>query len=382
MNRALPGRAIPSSCHPDRARSGPYPSGSNPRRTRVFSHWASADSTFRLRAASSPARSILRSGSGRKGSERALSLRIDWRSACGVLLSVLAKSPVRPGSRDGGPGARIVVAVLLHCPAPAVPCSICRCGDPTFNALGNDGYAFAGWRLALDWERFDKQEGPPAEDAEELVENRVTALASYGFSDRFTIYARVPFIFRSLSQLQGGAPIDHFSTRGPSDPEVHGQLRLWASPLSSLGRRTSASLLAGVKSALGNNDYSREGQRVDEHAQPGTGSTDLFGSLAALQSARRAAGPLRLRAVSPHRGERLRVPLRAHRPPQSRLRTEARRAPGQRGGGELSVRGEGPRGPGEGRNTGGSILYVTPRLLLDLGGRTVLRAAVQGAARP
>ena len=45
--------------------------------------------------------------------------------------------------------------------------------------------------MALDWERFDKDEGEgepghreeKAKDAK--VENRLTLLASYGFSDRF-----------------------------------------------------------------------------------------------------------------------------------------------------------------------------------------------------
>jgi Putative MetA-pathway of phenol degradation len=169
-------------------------------------------------------------------------------------------------------------AVFL--PSSAEACSICRCGDPTFNALGKEGYAAQGWRVAIDWERFDKQEGPPSEEAEELVENRVTALASYGFSDRFSLYARVPLSFRSFTAIEESVPVEQFDTQGLSDPEVYGQLRLWASPLSALGRRTSLSLLAGIKAPLGENDYRREGERVDEHAQPGTGSWDAFGGLA------------------------------------------------------------------------------------------------------
>jgi hypothetical protein len=271
----------------------------------------------------------------------------------------------------------IVVAVLLLYPSPAVPCSICRCGDPTFNALGKDGYAVPGWRLALDWERFDKQEGPPEEEAEELVENRVTVLASYGFSDRLTVYARVPVSFRSFSQIEGGLTTEHFNTRGLSDPEVYGQLRLWASPLSNLGRRTSVSLLAGVKSALGNNDYSRDSERVDEHAQPGTGSTDLFGSLAVLHLLDKRSAVF-ASAQYRHTGENgfdyrygriVLVNLAYERKLAGRLDSVV----------ELNYRfaGKDHAGLEEGPNTGGSILYVTPRLLVDLGGRTVLRAAVQ-----
>jgi hypothetical protein len=41
----------------------------------------------------------------------------------------------------------------------ALACSICRCGDPTFNALGKEGISLPGLRLALDWEEVQKSEG-------------------------------------------------------------------------------------------------------------------------------------------------------------------------------------------------------------------------------
>ena len=89
-------------------------------------------------------------------------------------------------------------AAAVFLPALAEPCSICRCGDATFNALGKDGYAAQGWRLAADWERFDKEEGDPAEESEAQVENRFTALVSYGLRERFTLLARLPVSVRDL----------------------------------------------------------------------------------------------------------------------------------------------------------------------------------------
>jgi hypothetical protein len=282
-------------------------------------------------------------------------------------------------SRLGAIGlASTLGAATLSLPSSAEACSICRCGDPTFNALGKEGYATKGWRLALDWERFDKQEGPPSEEAEELVENRVTALASYGFSDRFSLYARVPFSFRSFTEIEENEPVDQFDTHGLSDPEVYGQLRLWASPLSGpLGRRTSLSLLAGIKAPLGQNDYTRDGERVDEHAQPGTGSWDAFGGLAVVhlldpRSALFASVQYR------HTGEndfdyrygRIFLANAAYeRKLGHRLDSVV----------ELNYRfaGKDRSGAEEHPNTGGSILYVTPRLLVDLGGGVILRGAVQ-----
>ena len=179
--------------------------------------------------------------------------------------------------------AGLALVAVLCIPSPSRACSICRCGDPTFNALGKEGYAARGFRIALDWERFDKDEGDPAEESESQVENRFTGLFSYGFGEHFTLLARVPYSVRDLETSDAGEPGAPVHTSGLSDPELYGQLRLWASPMSSgVGRRTSLSLVAGVKTPWGQNDVQQDGERVDEHAQPGTGSTDVFGSLALL----------------------------------------------------------------------------------------------------
>ena len=50
----------------------------------------------------------------------------------------------------------LLAAALAPC---ASACSICRCGDPTFNALGAAVYTPGQFRLSLDWERFDKENG-------------------------------------------------------------------------------------------------------------------------------------------------------------------------------------------------------------------------------
>jgi hypothetical protein len=269
------------------------------------------------------------------------------------------------------------VVFLSLAAAAAEPCSVCRCGDPTFNALGKAGYNVRGFRFALDWERYDKQEGEPELEAEDLVEQRFTALAAYGFSDRFTLQARIPLSFRSFEQLEAGAVRDSFTTRGLSDPELAAQLRLWASPLSALGRRSSLSLVGGVKTALGQNDYQLEGERVDEHAQPGTGSTDLFGGLGALHLIDKSS-TLFASIQYRHTGEN----DYGYRYGQSFL---ANAAYERKLGGRLDAVVElnfrhaaaDQEDAEDVPNTGGTVLYLTPRLLVDLGGGVVLRGAVQ-----
>jgi hypothetical protein len=63
------------------------------------------------------------------------------------------------------PGLAVAAGLVsLLAVAPAYGCSICRCGDPTFNALGTDVYKEGAFRISLDWERFDKEQGFLAEE--------------------------------------------------------------------------------------------------------------------------------------------------------------------------------------------------------------------------
>jgi hypothetical protein len=286
--------------------------------------------------------------------------------------------------------AALLALALLGAPSPAPACSICRCGDPTFNALGKDGYAARGFRAALDWERFDKDEGDHAEESESQVENRFTALASYGFGERFTLFARVPYSVRDLQASMPGEAPETTETHGFSDPEIYGQFRLWASPASSLGRRTSLSLNAGVKTPWGQNDVQQDGTRVDEHAQPGTGSTDVFGSLALLHLID-ARSALFVSSGYRHTGENdleyrygssftanLAYERKLSKVFDSVLELNFRHAQkdtavAHHHDGEEADHNQ----PMDDENTGGSLLYVTPRLLADLGGGLVLRASAQ-----
>lgn len=288
-----------------------------------------------------------------------------------------------PGTSRSRLGRALVLAVVLGLASPppvAFACSICRCGDPTFNALGKEGFTALGVRVALDWERFDKDEGDPAVGSESQVENRFTALVSYGRGEKLMLLARVPYSVRHLEANAPGVDAETVRTDGFSDPEIYGQLRLWASPMkAAVGRRTSLSLVAGVKTPWGENDVREKGVRVDEHAQPGTGSTDVFGSLALLylidrESALFVSGGYRHTGGNDF----------GYRYGSSVLGNVAyERKLGRRLDGvvELNFRhAQKDRVDSAGtldEDTGGSLVYVTPRLLVDLGHGLVLRAGAQ-----
>jgi hypothetical protein len=258
-------------------------------------------------------------------------------------------------------------------------CSICRCGDPTFNALGNDGVPQTGFRLALDRDRLEKQQGSRATgDLEELEEERVTALVTYAVSDRIALFGRVPYTRRELTEAEDGG--EKVTTSGLADPELYAQVRLWSSPFEGeVGQRASLFGVFGVKTDLGENRLRRDGERADEHSQPGTGSNDLFAGLAAsYQVDPRSALFASFQYRSTGRND---FDYRYGNVWLANLAYEHKLRAGFDGVLELNYRHTDrdsiDRDSGLDDNTGGSIVFVTPRLLFSLGKGWVVRASAQ-----
>ena len=286
------------------------------------------------------------------------------------------------------PASRVLRIALLSAALAVVStrgvsaCSICRCGDPTFNALGNNIYSSDEFHLALDWDRFEKSQAT-AEDGrvgtDREVENRYTATLSYSFAERVVAVVRIPYSTRTLTTaFDDGA--SEVSTRGLSDPETYVLVRLWSSDFGpGLGRRTWISALAGLKTAWGSNGLRENGERVDEHAQPGTGSTDVFGGLSGIHLLNDHSS---LFASAQYRGTG-RNSFGYRYGNITTLNFAYERKLGERLDGVIEanyrqagrdeVDGSGELDP----NTGGSILYVTPRAMLELSPRVVLRVGAQ-----
>lgn len=292
-------------------------------------------------------------------------------------------------------------AILLAAAAPpARACSICRCGDATFNALGTDVYKEGAFRVSLDWERFDKEQGLMPEEVpdaakhdakheghsgveagrEAMLENRFTTALSYTFQERVVAVARIPWSSRRTNEIGGEAPVGSERTRELSDPELYALVRLWSSDFApGLGRRAWVSALGGVKTGWGKNDLTSGGERLDEHLQPGTGSTDWFGGLSGLYllDARSSLfGSVQLRRTGENGfGYRYGNSTLANLGYERKLghAWDAALELNYRDAGRDRVDGNGELDP----NTGGRLLYVTPRVMLDLGKGLVGRLAVQ-----
>jgi hypothetical protein len=173
---------------------------------------------------------------------------------------------------------------------------------------------------------------------------------------------------------------EHVSASGLADPEIYAQYRLWASPFEGdVGMRASLYVVGGLKTGWGENDASRDGERLDEHVQPGTGSTDWFAGLSGsyqidpksalfVSTQYRHTG----RNDAGYRyGRTTLVNVAYERKLTSRWDTviEAN----YRHAGRDQVDDTGLLDA----DTGGSIVYVTPRILFDLGSGWVARASAQ-----
>ena len=260
----------------------------------------------------------------------------------------------------------------------ASACSICRCGDPTFNALGKDVVASIGWRVAFDVDRYEKTQGEPALQ-ESVVERRYTAVGAYTFGERALLVARLPFAERTLTE-HVGTDIERTRETGLADPEIYGQIKLWSSPFrGDLGRRGSLAITAGLKTDWGVNDAQRAGQRLDEHVQPGTGSRDYFVGLSGYylintSSALFASVQRRMPGENDYGYRYGRISL-ANVAYEHKLndRFDSVIELNYRNAGRDRVDFTGDLDP----DTGGEMLYVTPRVLVNVGPGLVFRLAAQ-----
>ena len=173
----------------------------------------------------------------------------------------------------------LAVAAAILAPAPAAACSMCRCSDPVFSALGEGLYSYGGFQIALDWNRLNQTEGAAGgPDFEAQIRNTLTATIAYGWQDRLTVVAQIPYTFNHLTTADGVETAD-----AVGDPSFFVSARLWSSPFTQgLGRRAWISAVFAVKTPWGNNDVTENGVRLDEHVQPGTGATNLTGGINGL----------------------------------------------------------------------------------------------------
>jgi hypothetical protein len=263
------------------------------------------------------------------------------------------------------------LAAVLAAP-PAEACSMCRCGDPTFALVGSQIFVPDTWHVGLDADRYTKDQ--VSEDLpgtrERETDDRLTLSASRTFGRRLTLVARLPFSSRSITTGEEKA-----SLAGLSDPELLAHYRLRSPRPGSW-----LSLALGLRPGWGRNGALRDGVRAEEHLQPGTGAAgveaglsfsrvvgaaddgSVFGSAGGRLNGRNDAGY--------HYGNAVLANLGYERKLGSRLNGIL----------ELNFRWatkDQPTRDEADPNTGGSMLYLSPHVLVKLDKKLFLRIGVQ-----
>ncbi len=265
--------------------------------------------------------------------------------------------------------AALALAVLA--PPPARACSMCRCDDPAHTLAGSPLLRQRAWSLGLESERFAKDQvsadDPTLREGE--TELRWTLSGAWTPLPRLTLQALVPFADRTLTT----GP-ERVSRAGLSDPELTATLEAWH---STSERPLWLAVHAGARLPLGANDLAENGARLDEHLQPGTGAAGATVGITAVQSLGEHdglfAGALgRWNGTNAH-GYHYGDAIVAHAGWQHEI------SPWLEAGPTLDFRAAardaalGVLDP----NTGGALLYLTPRAELRLGERLALRLGLQ-----
>jgi len=257
-------------------------------------------------------------------------------------------------------------------PRAAEPCSLCQCGDPAFALMGSQLFVPKTWHFGLSADRYSKDQVAEDEPGtrEEEVENRVTLSASRTFGDRLTLVGRLPFAERTITTSS-----DRASLSGLSDPELAAHYRL-----SAPRPGTWLSVSLGLRPGWGRHDGERDGVRAEEHLQPGTGALgvepglsfshmvgdahpgSIFGSAFGRFNGRNDAGYRYGNAVLANLGYERRLGARLNAILEANFRHAAKDEPA-------------PGDPDP--NTGGSMVYLTPRIVVKLDRTLFLRLGVQ-----
>ena len=184
-------------------------------------------------------------------------------------------SKIHVGFTLGG----LALTALLAAP-PARACSVCGCGDPLL--ISNDPAAISGQlRLQLDTEYLRMKAGNEEDPAltDELTQWSYRLNAVYRPVDALALTITLPFVTKTMNMTGGGATTAVSDVTGLGDVELAARWALLRSADLGSGRLHELAISGGASTPTGANDVKADGERIDEHGQPGTGSWGPFAGL-------------------------------------------------------------------------------------------------------
>jgi hypothetical protein len=272
--------------------------------------------------------------------------------------------------------AALLLGFALWAPS-AEACSVCGCGDPLF--VAGDSKPMAGtFRFAFDYIYLTasaRSDDNPAQ-TESLSQMTFLPAVVYSPTDELNLVLQVPVTWKKWNLTGGGLPEESASPFGLGDVELSLRYFVWTATDFTKLRRQTFAISAGTSLPTGGDDTEVDGQRIDQHAQLGTGAFGpyLGGLYTFAQDAWNFTGTVtgRYRTTNSY-GYRfggavlfgLTARYRLVEPFFLSLGVDGRFAVRDNDSGETQL------------NTGGFLLAVTPGLMWNLSGGLWLQAQAQ-----
>jgi hypothetical protein len=171
---------------------------------------------------------------------------------------------------------RAATALLLGTPlfVPlAEACSVCGCGDPLF-AVGDSKPMAGTWRFAFDYVYLTasaRSDDNPAQ-TESLTQMIFLPVVVFSPTNELNLVLQVPLSWKMWTLSGGGLPSETASPFGLGDIEFGLRYFVWTANDFAKLRSQSVAVSAGTSLPTGSDDTEIDGQRIDQHAQLGTGA--------------------------------------------------------------------------------------------------------------
>jgi hypothetical protein len=166
-----------------------------------------------------------------------------------------------------------VMAVVVLSGPDAVACSVCGCGDPLVEAT--EARPGSGTlRVALDFEyltaRARSDDDPTL--TEWLDQETLRPTVVYSPAQFVNLVAQIPLVRKGWTLTGPGGEEERAAPIGLGDIEVGARLFIIDDTNLSWRSRTNLGVLGGVAFPTGPDGAASGGQRIDQHAQLGTGA--------------------------------------------------------------------------------------------------------------
>jgi hypothetical protein len=202
------------------------------------------------------------------------------------------------------PGARGVALAGALCalvPAASRACSVCGCGDPLMQA-GDTTPQSGALRLRLEADALsaDARSDDDPDSTESLEQQSLRPVFVYSPVSALNLVLQVPFVRKDFT-LRAPDGNERKVSLGLGDLDLGARLFAWTRVNLGADRRQELALTLGTSLPTGSNEIQVDGERIDEHAQLGTGSFGPYlGALYALHQ-----GDLTLSATATARAHTL-----------------------------------------------------------------------------